>query len=390
MEKNQRIEELLMKHVKEELSEQEQNELNEWVNEAEQHKAMYDRITNDEQLAQRVAQQGDLKKTIWFKITTGIPELRARTVYHNWRRFTAAAAVLTIVLVGGYFWLNSSKQRDITKTPTTKNNNDVEPGTEKAVLTLADGTKITLDNTVNGAIAEQGNTVVMKEDGLLAYNTDKNKIQDKIIFNTLTTGKSEEYKSLVLSDGTKVWLNSLSSIHFPTAFIEKERTVEITGEAYFEVAKNISHPFKVSVNGMEIEVLGTHFNVNAYSDEPIIRTTLLEGSVKVSKDRNSKIIKPGQQAQITAGNGNIQITDADVEQVVAWKSGFFVFDNNDIETIMRQIARWYDVDVVYEGKTAGRFSGRVSRNTKLSEVLKAFQESNIHFKIQGKTITVIP
>jgi ferric-dicitrate binding protein FerR (iron transport regulator) len=165
--------------------------------------------------------------------------------------------------------------------------------------------------------------------------------------------------------------------------------VEITGEVYFEVTKN-PHPFRVSVNGTDIEVFGTHFNVNAYDDELVIKTTLLEGSIKVSKNGNQKMVKPGQQAQTKKGSNDIQITVADLDQTIAWKEGFFLFKNNDIQTIMRQISRWYDVEVVYQGTTTEKFSGRVNRNTNLSEVLKAFEESNIHFKIQEKTITVMP
>jgi ferric-dicitrate binding protein FerR (iron transport regulator) len=307
------------------------------------------------------------------------------------KKYMIAACILVIAGTAIYFWNRVSNKKNIAKTTTTTNiKNDVQPGTEKAVLTLADGSQITLDSTANGTIAQQGNTVVLKEDGLLAYNTDRDKPQNEILYNTLSTPKGGEYRSLVLSDGSKVWLNSLSSIHFPTSFVGNERKVEITGEVYFEVAKNPSRPFKVTVNGMTIEVLGTHFNVNAYNDEPIIRTTLFEGIVKVSKHGNNKLIKPGQEAQVNSEDENIQITSADTEQAIAWKEGFFVFKNNDIETIMRQLARWYDVDVVYQGKTIEKFSGRVNRNTNLSEVLKAFEESNIHFKIHDKVITIMP
>ncbi len=210
----------------------------------------------------------------------------------------------------------------------------------------------------------------------------------------MSTPRGGQY-SLILPDGSKVWLNAISSIRYPTAFKNSERNVEITGEAYFEVAKDPLHPFKVSVRSAlskentEVEVLGTHFNINAYSDEPLTNTTLLEGSVKVTRAAGSVMIKPGQQAQISNDGIINLVPDVNIAEVMAWKDGHFIFRDTDLKTIMRQIMRWYDVEVKYEGNVPPRyFTADISRNKTLSGVLKILELSNIHFKLEGRTLTV--
>jgi ferric-dicitrate binding protein FerR (iron transport regulator) len=390
-----RIVSLIQKYLREEINSDESKELNYWVAQNNFNRQVFDELTKENSLTRELTplSEADFDR-IWNKIATQTKVVTMEPKQKLQWKYFAAACVLIFILVGGYFWYNSNTKKDITKTTTTNNNNnnDVQPGTEKAVLTLADGTKITLDNTANGAIAQQGNTVVMKEDGLLAYNVDQAKSQKEILYNTLTTAKGEEYKSLVLADGTKVWLNSVSSIRFPTSFITNERIVEITGELYFEVAKNLSKPFKVRVNGMEVEVLGTHFNVNAYSDEAVIKTTLLKGSVKVVNGKSLAIITPGQQAQVSK-NENVKVeSNVDVEEVTAWKNGRFQFAGAGIEEVMRQISRWYDVEVVYEGKPKEQhFRGGISRNVEASKVFKMLETTEaIKFRIEGKKVIVIP
>ncbi len=207
--------------------------------------------------------------------------------------------------------------------------------------------------------------------------------QQGVVYNTLSAPTGGQFQ-LVLPDGSKVWLNSSSSIRFPTEFSGEERKVELTGEAYFEVAKNPTLPFRVSVSGMYVEVLGTHFNIMAYGDESSIKTTLLEGSVRVTKGSSAKVLTPGQQSKMNL-KGDINVVDADLEQVIAWKNGYFQFSSDDIETIMRQVARWYDIKVVYKDKIpGGGFSGIVSRKNNISRVLKILQDGGVQLRWKGK------
>jgi transmembrane sensor len=348
---------------------------------------------------------------------TYAPVRRMRTATKAW---WAAAAILVLITGAAYYLYNKQQATAVAKKEDTLKN-DVAPGSNKAVLTLANGTTIVLDDASNGVVAQEGNSKVLKpEDGQLLYEQEENSEQGPLAYNTLATPRSGQYQ-LILPDGSKVWLNSESSIHYPIAFAENERRVQITGEAYFEVAKlklgsGERVPFIVEKGDMQVEVLGTHFNVNAYNDESAIKTTLLEGKVKVvnresafakasaDKSANGKrekpneisvVLKPGEQAVMAkanrSGNDRIKINKADVDNVVAWKNGLFHFESADIKTVMRQLARWYDVEVVYEGTTVKNdpLFVEVSRNTRLSDVLKVLQESgSAKFTIQGKKIVV--
>jgi transmembrane sensor len=262
---------------------------------------------------------------------------------------------------------------------------------------LANGSQVILNGAKNGAIAKQGNTTINKtEDGTVVYNkTSSNKGSSSagLEYNELSTPRGGQYH-LTLSDGTNVWLNAASSIKYPTAFKGNIRQVEITGEAYFEVVHNSSKPFRVMANGQIVQVLGTHFNINAYRDEPSIKTTLIQGAVKVSKGTISAILKPGQQSALTdAGNSStIRVSDhVNTDQVLAWTNGRFSFNNADIKTGMREIGRWYDVDIVYEGNVPNIvFIGEIYRNVNLSKVLEILRYSKVNFRIEGKKIIVTP
>ena len=308
-----------------------------------------------------------------------------------WTLRIAAASLIGVIALSTFLWVKQHSKQPIAQINqiAKSNNNDVNPGGNKAVLTLADGSTIILDDAKNGAIAQQGNTKVVKIDGKLNYNVSELSTQQPV-FNTISTPRGGQYQ-VVLPDGSKVWLNSVSSLRFPTFFNGKQRRVEITGEAYFEVAKNQAMPFIVSVNGAEIEVLGTDFNVNAYSDESTIRTTLLEGSVKFAKDGNVAILKPGQQSQLSL-NGQLKtINNVEIEKVVAWKNGFFLFEASDFKTVSKQLSKWYDVEVVYDKEIDDLFYAKVPRSTKLSDLLKALSlTGKINFKIEGKKIIVLP
>ena len=310
-----------------------------------------------------------------------------------WLRIAAAAAIILLTGAGAYWWLSQAPKPDLATT-NKYIKNDIAPGGNRAVLTLADGTSIVLDSAHNGILTQQGNAAVVKQrNGQLAYQTAASyKLQaaSQPVYNALATPRGGQYQ-LVLPDGTKVWLNAASSIRYPTAFAGKERKIEMTGEAYFEVAVNAGMPFIVKANGQEVKVLGTQFNVNAYEDEAMVKTTLLEGAVQVTKDAATTLLKPGQQCSLTK-SGTMTVTDdVDPEDAVAWKNGMFSFKSADIRTIMRQIARWYDVDIVYNKDIQGRFNAEIPRNIYASDVLKALELTRkVKFGIDGKKIIVMP
>lgn len=324
-------------------------------------------------------------------------------LYHRlWFRISAVAAVMLFISITTFYFL---RQRSDSITAQTQDAaqqaEDIPPGTNNAILTLDNGTMIVLDSTADGTLAQQGGIKVLKMNGQIAYNKTGNaNLPAAPIYNTITTARGNQYM-VILADGSKVWLNAASSIRFPFYFTGNERRVEITGEAYFEVAKDAIRPFRVTFNNQsgekgEIEVLGTHFNVNAYPDEEDIKTTLLEGSVKVSKGKERVLIVPGEQASFSNNSslGTKGITlkkDIVLSQVVAWKDGFFVFNNSDIRMIMRQVARWYDVEVIFDGNMPSEgFTGKVSRNVPLSNFLKMLELNDVHVKTEGRKIIITP
>ena len=310
-----------------------------------------------------------------------------------WRK-TAIAASIILALGTGVWLLVVNRHAPQTTATAKPMKTDVAPGGNKAVLTLANGSTIVLDNAANGTLAQQGSTTVRKtNNGQLAYNITNEKPKE-ILYNTLATPRGGQYQ-LLLPDGTKVWLNAASSIRYPTAFAGPTRQVDITGEAYFEIAKDAKMPFTVRLGSPagargEVKVLGTEFNVNAYDDEPQTRTTLVSGAVQVKKDAASVILKPGQQAQQTT-SGPIQvIANADVEEALAWKNGKLLMRHTSMEAIMRQAARWYDVDVQFKDRIEEEpYTVTVPRSVPLSQLLKALEvASGAHFTIEGKTITI--
>lgn len=307
-------------------------------------------------------------------------------------RILLPAMAASLLLAAFLFWINRSSPPPVNTSiveaaPASKT--VIKPGGNKAVLILDDGSSITLDSNQQGSIAIQGSTKVSNRNGRISYDQgDKNGQSTAISYNTLKTPKGGQYQ-LELSDGTKLWMNAASSLRYPIAFSENERTVELQGEAYFEVAKDAKRPFRVMVDGMQVEVLGTHFNIMAYKDEKKTKTTLLEGAVRVSDGRSIQRLLPGQQAQ-SSTESDIQVLDGvDLEEVVAWKNGYFQFNRSGLDVLMRQIERWYDVDVKYEGKIAERqFGGKISRASNIADVLKILELSKVSFRIQGKQIIV--
>ena len=309
-----------------------------------------------------------------------------------WLKRIAVAASILIIFSIGYFILKPTTiapvANNIVNVPANKN--DVMPGGQKALLTLSDGSQIILDSVSNGLISQQGGTKIIKlANGQLKYAANSLG-NTETVYNTMSTPAGGQYQ-LTLPDGSKVWLNASSSIHYPTAFLDKERRVTITGEAYFEIAKNAQKPFIVKMyNGSEVKVLGTHFNIKAYTNEEQINTTLLEGSINVSQGAKNNLLKPGNQAQIDKlGKINI-VMDANTEEAVAWKNGNFQFSSADVTAVLKQAARWYDIDVVYAGTTSSenKFTGKIPMSVNLSRLLKWLEYSDIHFKLEGKKLLV--
>ena len=321
-----------------------------------------------------------------------IYKIRPPDHHKLWVKLGMAAAFMVFVGFGAYVFLNQKKQQGNKKNMANAQPlHDALPGGNRALLTLANGKSIYLDSAQNGVLAKQGNTRINKtRDGQLVYEDGKSKADNQpVANNVITTPRGGQYQ-LVLNDGSKVWLNSASSLSFPAVFTGKTRDVEITGEAYFEVAKNAAMPFRVKTNNVTVEVLGTHFNIMAYNDEAAMKTTLLEGAVKISNMQNAGFLKPGQYASLNQ-SGQISIADdPDAEEAIAWKNGLFQFKDAGIEAIMRQVARWYDVEVSYEGKVPVReFTGQISRNVKASELLGMLKYTGVNYKIENKHITII-
>lgn len=308
--------------------------------------------------------------------------------YLTLQRLAAAVAIFVLVGVGAYFVIKTSPD-DMQTIAYLQPKDDAAPGGNKAILKLSNGTTIVLDTAKTGLLAVQGSISVNKtKEGQLIYKVTKNSATKAITYNTLSTPRGGQYQ-VVLPDGSKVWLNAASSLKFPSSFSGKERMVELSGEAYFEVAKNPDMPFKVVSETAEVLVLGTHFNVMAYEDEKALKTTLLEGSVKITSARMEDILEPGEQA-VVGRNGSMKVVDnINVNDAIAWKNGLFQFNDADLPTIMRQAARWYDLDVFYEGQIPQRhFTGRISRNVKASELLSILEYTGVNFRIKGKTIIV--
>ena len=295
----------------------------------------------------------------------------------------AIAASLLIGIGTGIFYYKTAEVSPNLAQETHKEFN-IPPGGNKAVLTLADNTEINLDSIADGATIRFDNMVVKKtQDGQLSYEISNDVAKEAATgINTIRTPRGGQYM-VILADGTKVWLNSASVLSFPVAFDSGDRVVELSGEGYFEVAKDAGRRFRVKADEAEIEVLGTKFNVNAYQNETATGTPLLEGSVKKSNKENSILIKPGQQARVVKGRKEISTSAVDTDEIIAWKEGYFQFTNTDIHAVMRELSRWYDVDIEFEDPTIGEtFAGRISRKKDISEVLKVFEATGtIRFKL---------
>ncbi len=383
-----RIHYLIMRLLEDRCTPAEKEELAAWVNQAEGGDASL------KDLLERAWEQYEPDATIMKAADPALNRISGRLFsrppYRPFRliaKYAAAAAILLAVGTGVYYWYGQSKQQ--AQNATVAATQDVLPGGNKAVLTLSNGRQILLDSASNGMLAQQGGASISKQaGGQIVYNSN-GETGGEPVYNTMSTPRGGAYQ-LSLPDGTRVWLNAASSITFPTAFTGRERTVSITGEVYLEVAKDKAKPFFVKVNGTQLEVLGTHFNVNAYGDEKTVKTTLLEGSVKVHAGAGSRVIAPGEQAQVTEAGRLTVKKGIDLAETMAWKNGRFVFEGAPIETVMHQLARWYDVEVESQEHVDELFFADVPRNKKLSDVLKALElTGKVKFRIDGRKIKVM-
>lgn len=307
---------------------------------------------------------------------------------------TSAAAVLFILSAAYFLWWYSKRGKAIDEKEEVRTvaQKVIGPAQRAASLTLANGSRISLDSARTGELARQGGAVVMNENGTLTYQAPTTPAQEEL-FNTLTTANAQTY-SMVLADGSKAWLNAGASIRYPVTFSGNERKVEITGEVYFEVAHNATKPFMVHVAGpkgpMDVQVLGTHFNINAYDDEATVKTTLLEGRVKVTKDAVSVLLKPGEQTSVSRLSPPSPPIPVETDAVIAWKNGIFSFNNADIDVVMRQLIKWYDIEVVYEGvRPSDKISGEMQRNLTLPQVAENLEfMTRLHFRVEGRKLIV--
>jgi transmembrane sensor len=375
---------LIAGYLKNSLTDAERDELDEWVTASDENMRLFAEMTDEKNIEKGLKERGlyDADKAV-ERLKTRINAAGKRHRPQKVSLYLYGAAACLVLLAGLFFFVPFLKEKE--PQPAITAENDLLPGSDRAVLHLPDGRQIVLDNT-HGNILQQGGQQVINDQKTLRYNGQSG----EVTFHTLTTPKGGQYQ-LVLPDGSKVWLNASSSIRFPTAFNGKERRIDITGEAYFEVAHDPSKPFRVQASDVAVEVLGTHFNVAAYADEEGITTTLLEGSVKVSNRKGGLIIQPGQQAIVMADNAPTIIKEVDLDEVMGWKAGLFEFKDEPIEAIMRDVARWYNAEVKYEGKINYHFNASIERDVPVSKLLQLLELTNrVHFTIQDKTIIVKP
>ena len=371
-------EKLLTKYLDGQCNAAETAELYAWLQASGSHRALLKTMQKEFQNAFSSQQEipAEISDRIETKLLQSITETKPHTKIRTLWYYAAASIAAAVIL----FFILKQPAPQLTTAPAIAAAS-IAPGTNKAVLTLANGATVILDSAGNQVIS-QGATTVLQKNGQLQYASKAS--DDAVVYNTLSVPRGGQF-NIILPDGSHVWLNAASSLRYPTAFKGKDRRVDITGQGYFEVTPNAKQPFIVQVNDMEVQVLGTSFDVMAYSDEKSVNTTLINGAVKV----NDKRLLPGQQALMDPSTGNITIREADVDQVIAWKTGFFEFDNARLSDILRQLARWYDIDISYN-KTANErlLGGRISRSLPLSDILHMLEANGPVFELVGRKLTV--
>ena len=389
-EPNNRLTELLQKYVAKTINEEEYNELFGYLADQENKEKV---LSFMDEHQKDVQAELNVHETDWDSMYANITNKGNHANHRILNRWKVAIAAMLVVTAGYTIYRISSKQAFVAKQEYTYKN-DVAPGGNKAILTLADGSQIALTNHANGNLATDGKITIEKDaDGQLVYhikneNSNGEDGSRQLKYNTVTTPAGGTY-CVILSDGSKVWLNAASSLKFPIAFAKDQRKVEVSGEAYFEIEKDQTRPFLVQNGNSEIKVLGTHFDIMSYHDESLSKVTLLEGSVQFTKNNRSELLKPGFQILYQENSTNTKQQAANVEEVMAWKNGLFVFNNTTIDQIMKDLIRWYNIEVKYEGsKPDIAFTGVIPRNANVSKVLKALEATgDVKFDIDGQVIT---
>ncbi|WP_184549976.1 FecR family protein [Mucilaginibacter sp. FT3.2] len=329
-----------------------------------------------------------LRRSLYSRINQSVSNSKTRHLNSSW--WWAAAVLLLSTGIGIVFFKQNKAQTIVNNKVGQNLHKPILPGKNTAILTLSNGTNIVLDDAKNGVLAKSGKAEIKKlKNGLIAYTDDDTKANEAAL-NTITIPRGGQY-AVMLPDGTNVWLNSQSSLTYPVAFNGAERNVTLKGEAYFEVAKNKQHPFIVHTYGVSVKVLGTHFNVSAYNDDNEVKTTLLEGSVSLTKGHSSALLIPGQQGIASSQQDKIITKTVNVNQAVAWKMGYFIFRDDNIGDIMKKVARWYDVEVEYKGTPPTKtFGGTYAKGKDINELLNGLELTGlIHFKIEGRRIIVM-
>jgi len=420
-----RIRELIISRLKEDLTEEENQELQAWVHQSEENAMLFNQLMDPDFIKEALKESSELKLSIRNKIDQLLLEEELRTgglslvnlqdsnlahlspteteeakiIYlappaRRSRAWMYAAACLLLLFTGGFFWFSRSSSPAVAA-HSTNSSNDVAPGGDKAVLTLGNDSTIVLENVANGHLALQGISRVSKDKNLLAYTaagtpalSSPSTSTAALVYNTLTTPRAGQFQVL-LPDGSKVWLNNASSLRYPTAFTGQTREVSLSGEAYFEIAKDAAKPFIVRVNELAIDVLGTSFNVLAYADEPAIKTTLLTGKVSLASGGKQSMLVPGEQAVISKSGDWKRTKGVDVDEATSWQRGYFHFSHEDIGAVLRQLGRWYDVEVKFTIPVPDyTFDGEIDRTLSLSSILRHLEKSDLHFQIDGRKLIV--
>ncbi|GEP89724.1 iron dicitrate transporter FecR [Chitinophaga terrae (ex Kim and Jung 2007)] len=390
----EQIADLLLRRLQETLSAEEEAFLDKWLSEqSPASREFYTQATTwpvIEQELQRFNAIDDATAGIMMQEWLKVKQPARRVLWPYW----AAAAAVILFIGAGIWYMNRPAGDQPPAMPMAERyRNEILPGGDKALLQLADGSTIVLDSTKSGSLALQGNTRILKNDqGEIVYKAGRD-VQP--VYNKISTPRGGQY-TITLPDGTRVWLNASTTLRYPTAFTGNERIVELSGEAYFEVAQDANRHFRVQTNTsghqpLNITVLGTSFNVQAYTDEPAQTTTLLTGKVSVGAGSQAVVLQPGRKAVLDKTAAGFNVQAADTAAALAWKEGFIYMQDADLAEIMRQISRWYDVDIVFEGNVTKQFDGKIPRDTKLTTVLKALESTGwVQFKVVGKTVTVYP
>lgn len=388
---------LVVKYQNGELSDSEHAELKEWISASERNSAKFDEWINDRNMQRKLSDYHEIdEEKGWQLLEEKLKvDVRNRGKVVGLRKIWIAAASVLVLAVAGYWFINQGGGNSERGKNSHVVASDVKaPDASRAFIKTADGRMIYLDSVANGQLASQGSVMIVKlADGKIGYKPTAVKNGSvATIYNTLSNPRGSKVISMTLSDGSVVWLNSGSSITYPVAFSGDERSVSMTGEAYFEVKHNDQMPFRVLAGSIDVKVLGTHFNVKSYQDEDVIKTTLLQGSVVVNKGDQYEKLKPGEQALLLVASNKLQmVSNVNLEEVMAWKNGLFQFNNAGVDIVMKEISRWYDVEVSYPlGIPNEKFWGSIRRDQNLSDVFKVLQESGGHFKITGRKVEVLP